>query len=113
MSVLLVIHEALAPGGVLASASDDSSNNDGGILALLLAGPAGGIAYYRMKFRKYRNTDKSDQFERETAVAAKPIEGFDQRVDHIKGTSARAIKGRNDSNYRQRVQRLPANGPQA
>jgi hypothetical protein len=116
MSMLYAAHEILgqvaaAHAAVLADSSSDSSNNNG-ILALLLAGPAGGVAYYRMKYRKYRNTDKSDQFERETAVTAKPIEGFDRRVDQVKGTSAKFIKGRNDANYRERVERLPADGPQ-
>jgi hypothetical protein len=116
MSALMAVHDVLAqaaalPGAVLASSSD-SSDSPGGILTLLLAGPAGGIAFYRMKFRKYRNTDKSDQFERETAVAIRPVEGFDHKYDKIRGTSAKAIKGRNDQKFRERVQRLPADGPQ-
>ncbi|MBC8026695.1 MAG: hypothetical protein H7Y89_11930, partial [Steroidobacteraceae bacterium] len=54
--------------------SDDSS------LALLLLGPAGGVGLYWMLFRYYRNTDKSQAFERETKVDAKPVTGSDSKI---------------------------------
>jgi hypothetical protein len=92
--------------------ADSSDSNGTGIFALLASGPVAGVLYYRAIFRKYRNTDKSDQFERETRVAAKPVEGFDRKVDVIRGTQAKQIRGRNDADYRKRVQRLPASGPQ-
>ena len=47
--------------------------SDDGSLWLLAAGPAGGTALYWFLYRYYRNTDKSHDFEHETAVVAKPV----------------------------------------
>ena len=80
--------------------SDDSS------LALLLLGPAGGIGLYWALYRYYRNTDKSQAFERETKVDAKPVTGNDRKVGTNNGTRERRIDGDNAGNYRQRVARL-------
>jgi hypothetical protein len=80
-------------------------SEDGG-LWLLLAGPAGATALYWALYRYYRNTDKSHAFERETKVDAKPVTGWDEKVDEIEGTQRSRIEGENGSAYRQRVERI-------
>jgi hypothetical protein len=47
-------------------------SDDGG-LSILLLGPAGATGLYWFLYRYYRNTDKSHDFEHETAVVAKPV----------------------------------------
>lgn len=80
--------------------------SDDGSLWLLAAGPAGGTALYWFLYRYYRNTDKSHDFEHETAVVAKPVTGSDDKVGEVKGTREKRIAGDNVSEYRQRVARL-------
>ena len=80
--------------------------SDDGSLALLLLGPAGGAGLYWALYRYYRNTDKSQDFERETKVEAKPITGSDEKIGTNNGTQESRIKGDNVREYRQRVQRL-------
>ena len=102
-------HRRLDPGGermiteitqVVVMASD-------GVPAwILAAGPAGGAATYWALFRYYRNTDKSHAYERDTLIAAKPVQGNQEKVDHISRTRDSDIDGDNSSNHRQRVQRL-------
>jgi hypothetical protein len=70
------------------------------------SGPAAAAAYSWAIYRRYRNTDKTEQYERETAVQAQPVEGTDTKVNTITGTQASQIAGRNESNYRQRVTRV-------
>ena len=80
-------------------------SDDGG-LALLLLGPAGGAGLDWMRYRSYRNTDKSHAFERETDVVAQPVTGSDRKIDEIRGTQRSGIDGDNVHAYRQRVQRI-------
>ena len=80
--------------------------SDDGSLWLLAAGPASGTALYWFLYRYYRNTDKSHDFEHETAVVAKPVTGSDEKVSEVKGTREKRITGDNVSEYRQRVARL-------
>jgi hypothetical protein len=80
-------------------------SDDGG-LAILLLGPAGATGLYWALYRYYRNTDKSHNFEHETAVVAKPVTGTDQKVDEVKRTRETAIPGDNVSDYRKRVERI-------
>ena len=80
--------------------------SDGGGLAILLLGPAGATGLYWALYRYYRNTDKSHDFEHETAVVAKPVTGSDQKVDEVKGTRETRIGGDNVRDYRKRVQRM-------
>jgi hypothetical protein len=80
-------------------------SDDGG-LWLLALGPAGGSALYWALYRYYRNTDKSHDFEHETAVVAKPVTGSDLKTDVVRGTRATEIPGNNVSAYRTRVKRI-------
>ncbi len=80
-------------------------SSDGG-LALLLAGPAGATGLYWALYRYYRNTDKSHDFEHETAVVAKPVTGTDEKVDEVRGTRDSRIAGDNVREYRRRVERI-------
>ncbi len=77
--------------------------------AILLLGPAGAVGLYWALYRYYRNTDKSHDFEHETAVVAKPVSGSDQdqKVDEVKGTRNSRINGDNVRAYRKRVERIP------
>ena len=75
-------------------------------LALLLLGPAGSVGLYWAFYRYYRNTDKSQAFERETKVDAKPITGSDLKIGTNNGTQESRIRDDNVGKYRQRVQRM-------
>lgn len=80
-----------------------SSDNGMWLLAL---GPAGATGLYWALYRYYRNTDKSHDFEHETAVVAKPVTGSEQKVDEVRGTRATRIPGDNVGEYRKRVKRI-------
>lgn len=84
-------------------------SSDGGMWLLLL-GPAGATGVYWTLYRYYRNTDKSHDFEHETAVVAKPVAGSEHKVDEIEGTRESRIRGDNVRAYRKRVQRVPGDG---
>lgn len=85
---------------VLATAGDDAA------LWLLAAGPAGAVATYWSLYRYYRNTDKSHAFERDTLIEAQPVQGSQERVDHIRKTRKSSIDGDNSAKHRTRVERL-------
>ena len=80
--------------------------SDGVPAWILAAGPAGGAATYWALFRYYRNTDKSHAYERDTLIAAKPVQGSQQKIDHISRTRDSDIDGDNSSKHRERVNRL-------
>ncbi|MEO5829101.1 MAG: hypothetical protein ABIQ36_00875 [Rhodanobacter sp.] len=80
-------------------------SDDGGMWLLAL-GPAGATGLYWALYRYYRNTDKSHDFEHETAIVAKPVTGSEQKVDEVKGTQETRIRGDNVRQYRKRVQRV-------
>ena len=73
---------------------------------ILAAGPAGAVATYWALYRYYRNTDKSHAYERDTLIAAQPVQGSEEKVDHISRTRNSDIDGDNSRKHRQRVQRL-------
>ena len=73
---------------------------------ILAAGPAGAAATYWLLYRYYRNTDKSHAYERDTLIAAQPVQGSEEKVDHISRTRDSDIDGDNSRKHRQRVQRL-------
>ena len=73
---------------------------------ILAAGPAGAVATYWALYRYYRNTDKSHAYERDTLIAAQPVTGSQEKVDHISRTRDSDIDGDNSSKHRQRVQRF-------
>ncbi|GAB2984499.1 hypothetical protein [Nocardioides montaniterrae] len=83
-----------------------SSDQHGGLYALLAAGPAGAAGTYWSIYRYYRNTDKTHEFERDTLIDAQPVQGGEEKVDHISRTTDSDIDGGNDDKYRQRVQRI-------
>lgn len=83
------------------------ASQDGDALWLLAIGPAGGVGLYWMLYRFYRNTDKSHSFEHETHVTADPVTGGDTKVGEVKGTKDPTIDGRNEREFRRRVQRVP------
>lgn len=87
-------------GDVIAMASDDS------LVWLLAAGPAGAVGTYWLIYRYYRNTDKSHAYERDTIIEAQPVQGGEEKVDHISRTRDSDIDGDNSDDYRQRVQRV-------
>ena len=82
------------------------ASSDGPPVWLLAAGPAGAVATYWALYRYYRNTDKSHAYERDTLIAAQPVQGSEEKVDHISRTRDSDIDGDNSSNHRERVQRL-------
>ena len=76
-----------------------------GILLLLALGPAGAVGFYWAMHRHYRNTDKSHDYEHETAVEVLALTGVeaDRKVDEVRGTRASRLQGDNVSNHRERV----------
>ncbi len=97
MSADLVL--ALVPG---LSALADSDTT----LWLLAAGPAGAVGTYWLIWRYYRNTDKTHEYERDTLIDAQPVQGGEEKIDHISKTKKSGIDGDNSGSYRQRVQRV-------
>ena len=83
-----------------------ATSGDGAPLWLLAAGPAGAAATYWSLFRYYRNNDKSHAFERDTFIKAQPVQGSQDKIDHIAKTRDSDIDGDNSSEHRQRVQRI-------
>ena len=83
-------------------------SDDGG-LAILLLGPAGATGLYWMLYRSYRNTDKSHDFEHETACVAQPVTGMenDQKTGENNGTRNKRNDGDNVRDFRERVDRVP------
>jgi hypothetical protein len=73
---------------------------------LLAAGPAGAVVTYWTLYRYYRNTDKSHEYERDTIIKAQPVQGGEERLDHISRTRDSKMDGANGSKHRQRVQRV-------
>ena len=90
----------------VASGLVQAAEDDGGGIWLLAAGPAGGAATYWAIYRYYRNNDKSHQFERDTLIEAEPVQGGEEKVDHISRTQKKNIKGENGDDHRARVQRI-------
>jgi hypothetical protein len=80
-------------------------------LALLALGPAGAIGLYWALYRYYRNTDKSQAFERETKVDAQPVTGSDTKTGTNNGTRESKIKDGNQDEYRKRVTRMRSETP--
>jgi phosphate/sulfate permease len=88
-----------------AGASGGSGGSSAGWFLLLLAGPAIGGGFAWLTFRRYRNTDKTDQYERKSAVTAEPVQATDTKTQTRHGVRDTTITGRNEQSYRQRVSR--------
>lgn len=86
---------------VIVMASGDSAP-----IWILAAGPAGAAATYWALYRYYRNTDKSHAYERDTIIDAQPVQGDQEKVDHISRTRDSDIDGDNSAKHRERVQRI-------
>jgi len=82
------------------------ATGDKDLVWLLAAGPAGAAATYWSVYRYYRNTDKTHQYERDTIIDPQPVQGGEQRIDHISKTRDSDIDGDNSGSHRKRVQRL-------
>ena len=80
--------------------------SDGVPAWILAAGPAGGAATYWALYRYYRNTDKSHAYERDTLIDSRPVQGSEEKVDHISRTRRSGIDGDNSDDHRERVQRV-------
>ena len=93
-----MIHQTLM--AVLATSGDSAP------LWLLAAGPAGAGATYWALYRYYRNNDKSHAYERDTLIKAQPVQGQEDKVDHISKTRDSGIDGDNSDDHRERVQRI-------
>ena len=93
MSVLLATQVAVMAG-------------DNAPVWILAAGPAGAIGTYWAIYRYYRNTDKSHAYERDTLIDAQPVQGSEEKVDHISRTRDSDIDGDNSAKHRERVQRI-------
>lgn len=91
---------------------DTSSSSDDNGGWLLLAGPIGAAAFYFGMWRYYRNTDKSNQFEKETAVELSNLVATDQKVGTNNRTRDRWVKGRNSNTPRVRVGQQQVPGSQ-
>jgi hypothetical protein len=82
---------------------------DGDAMLFRLAlGPASAAGFYWAIYRHYRNTDKSHACERETAVEVLALGGVesDHKVDEIRGTRERRVRGDNVDKHRERVGRM-------
>jgi hypothetical protein len=98
MSALNALGELFATSPLLAKS--------GGIAVLLIGGPLAGGATYMGFYTYYRNTDKSNQFERETKVDCQPVTGSDTKVNELRRTKRESVPGDNRNNHRARVQRV-------
>ena len=61
-------------------------------LALLALGPIAAIAFYGYIMSRYRNADKSYQFEETTRVELQDVQGSDTYVDSISRTRDRLVE---------------------
>lgn len=82
----------------------DTSSNGEVRLAFLLLGPIAAFLFFGYIWRRYRNTDKSYQYESTTRIDLSNVLGSDKRVRHISRTSQRWVEGHDlTSNPRDRI----------
>lgn len=74
--------------------------------AILLVGPAGGVAFYTFVYLYYRNTNKSHNFEHETAVKVSNMRRHDRKVKELRGVRDASTDHANTHTHRVRVQPL-------
>ena len=75
----------------------------GVLLLLLLAGPAAAAWLYSAVQRRYENTDKSHDFEHETAVVARPVTGSARKIGKLTDLEKTRVEGDNVRDYRKRL----------
>lgn len=90
---------------LILSSSDDSSSGEWKLIFLAM-GPFSAFGFFMAIWRRYRNTDKSYQYERDTAIEAQPATGWDVKVGSKNRQKREEIEGRNSGKNRQRVQRV-------
>lgn len=73
-------------------------------ILLLFLGPISAVFFFSSVYMKYRNTDKSYQFERTTRVELSDQQRYDTYATHIRKTSRSRIDGEGrSSNPRMRL----------
>ena len=83
------------------------SDTDPRIFALAL-GPAAAVMFFLYIYRRYRNTDKSYQYEDRTRIEVENIKHFDQYSRHIGRTRSSQVEGLEQSkNPRRRLTGQP------
>lgn len=73
---------------------------------LLALGPVGAVAVYWTIYVRYRNTDKSHDFEGETLIDAREPVAEDHKIKTRTAITEQSISGDNSSYHRARVKRL-------
>lgn len=86
---------------MLAESSSDNS------LLILLLGPLSGVAFYGLQYARYRNHDKSYQYENKTEIKVSNIDNTDRMIGKNNGTRDSKIANHHkSSNPRKRVKPL-------
>ena len=88
----MIITHAL--GIALASSSGPSDDGSWVPLLFLLSGPV----FFFVMYTYYRNTDKRHRHETETSAEVVGMQAFDERVDHVTGSS---YASKQDANHRE------------
>jgi len=96
-----MLETAFASTTVFLSSHGDGS---GGILGLLAVGPVLAFIFYRTMLKKYRNFDKTHDFEGETSIVHEKVQALDEKVGERNRTRDKYITGKNSDNHRLRVQ---------
>ncbi|MDO5663537.1 MAG: hypothetical protein Q4G40_12640 [Brachybacterium sp.] len=97
---------ALTAGGAVVAGGGDGGGAFLG-LAPFIAGPVVFGMVYMGIYRYYRNTDKRHYFERETHVETYGHQQFNDRVGRRTRLKNRTMRGANEANSLDRVQRIP------
>lgn len=96
MSLPVLLLSGALPTMIVHASS--SSSSDGGWVPLLflLTGPA----FFLFQYQRYRNTDKRHHHETETASEVANLQGYDQPVRSVKGSSQSRMTGANEHEVR-------------
>lgn len=108
-SLAVSAHFSTIALGAQLLAESSSSSGEGSIyiiLAPIVLGLLVGFSVYTYVFLRYRNTDKSYQFEQETAIGVSNVQVFDTPTRRIDGVRSPTMSNRNNGNPRTRVRRI-------